>query len=215
MIRGILFDVDGTLIDNTELHVETWYEALAPHEEVSRERIRHQIGKGGDQLVPTVAPRLSPLEQTEVREAHRRLYLERIDRARPLPGAAELVREVQRRGLKVILASSSHAEEIERHLGILGLGQIPHTAAEDVAATKPAPDVFDTALQTLALTPDEALVIGDTPYDVEAAGRLGLRTVAVLSGGFSREELEKAGAIAVYQNAAALLADLDRVLTAD
>lgn len=214
MTTAALLDVDGTLIDDNLLHVLAWHRAFERlGREVPARAILDRIGMGGDQLAPAI------LEDEELAERARALhgeeYLDKglIDAIQPFPGARELVSSLRERGVRVALASSAKREELERYLPLLG-GEDAFDAVvskAQVDASKPAPDVFAAALEALG-RPAHAFVVGDTIYDVEAAAKLGLPCVAVLSGGIDREQLERAGAAAIYDGVAAIATDLDRVL---
>jgi membrane protein len=205
-IKAILFDLDGTLVDSNDLHVAAWEEAFARHgHHVDRKRIRSQIGKGGDTFVPSLLPDLPEDEQEALADAHGEVFQGRfLDRVKPFPGARDLLRRVHDGGLKVALASSAAQKELDHYVGLLNARDLidATTAADDVETSKPAPDIVAVALKKLGVAADEALFVGDTPYDVESGAGAGVATVAVLSGGFDRVAL--AGAKAVYDDAAAL-----------
>lgn len=207
-LRAILFDLDGTLVDTNDLHVEAWDRAFREHgHQFSREQIHEQIGKGGDNLLPSLLPDASKAEQDAIDDRHGEIYKgELMPTARPFPGASDLLRRTKDEGLQVVLASSAGEEEIDHYVGLLGKDLISFTTGkDDVEASKPCPDIFEAALKKGGLAPGEAIVVGDTPYDVLAAKRAGVECVAVLSGGFSEQDLRGAGAAAVYRDAADLL----------
>ena len=213
-LRAILFDLDGTLVDTNQLHVEAWDRALREHGHVfTREQIHSQIGKGGDNLLPSLLPDASDEERDSIDERHGEIYKgELIPTARPFPRARDLLLRTTDEGLKVVLASSAGGEEVDHYVGLLGKELISFTTGkDDVEASKPCPDIFEAALRKGSLKPEEAIVIGDTPYDVLAAKRAGLECIAVLSGGFSEEELRGAGAVAVYRDAADLFDHWDEL----
>ena len=213
-LRAILFDLDGTLVDTNDLHVEAWDRAFREHgHEFTREQIHGQVGKGGDNLLPSLLPDASEEEQQAIDERHGEIYKgELMPTARPFPRAGDLLRRTKDEGLKVVLASSAGGEEIDHYVGLLGKDLISFTTGkDDVEASKPCPDIFEAALRKGGLKPDEAIVIGDTPYDVIAAKRAGLECIAVLAGGFAGAELRGAGAMAVYQDAADLFDHWDEL----
>ena len=213
-LRAILFDLDGTLVDTNDLHVEAWDRAFRAHgHQFSREQIHSQIGKGGDNLLPSLLPDSSEEEQEAIDERHGEIYKgELMPTARPFPRASDLLRRTRDEGLQVVLASSAGAEEIDHYVGLLGEDLISFTTGkDDVEASKPCPDIFQAALAKGGLEPGEAIVVGDTPYDVLAARRAALRCIAVLSGGFREEELRGAGAIAIYRDAGDLIDHWDEL----
>ncbi|AQH05187.1 HAD family hydrolase (plasmid) [Burkholderia sp. KK1] len=213
MPRAAIFDIDGTLIDSVDLHAQAWREAFAHFGfEVSFEQARSQIGKGGDKLLPVF------LSEDQIRDHGKELQAWRakhfkanyLQMVRPFAAVPELLQRLRDGGLKLAVASSAKKDELEVDLDIAGVAGIFNVtvSSEDVAQSKPAPDVFEVALQKLGVPPDAAIVIGDSPYDAQAAGRTGLRTIGVLSGGFPEQSLRDAGCIAVYPGPAGLLANL-------
>ncbi len=213
-ITTLLFDIDGTLVDSNDFHVEAWLEVFrrAGHE-FTPPIVHDQIGKGGDNLLPTLLPDLSEEEQEKIAEQHGPLYRERyMDRVRPFPGARDLLARGKEEGFTVALATSANPEELDHYVELLDARDLIDvtTSKGDVEATKPAPDIFAAAVDKAGVRPQEALVIGDTPYDVLAANRAGVQAIGLLSGGFPEEDLRAAGAIAVYRDAADLLAQWDR-----
>jgi HAD superfamily hydrolase (TIGR01509 family) len=213
-IKAILFDIDGTLVDSNDMHVIAWEEAFAGiGATFDRQVIHDQIGKGTDMLVPTLLPDLDDDAVEALGDAHGDIFKAKfLERARPFPQAHDLLARTHAAGQKVVLASSASAPELEHYLDLLDARDLVSetTSADDVANTKPAPDIFATALSKVApLGPDEVLVVGDTPYDIEAAAKCGIAAVGLRSGKFSDAVLLEAGAIAIYDDVAALLADYD------
>ena len=209
-----LLDVDGTLVDSNEAHVEVWHTAFAERGlTISRNLIRKQIGKGADMLVPTLAPQLNEQEQKAVGERQGTLfkshYLELIN---AFPGAHQLIELLARRGIKVVLASSSGESEIEHYIELLDVRDMIYavTSRDEVAHTKPAPDIFSQALKKVApLDSLDVIAVGDTPYDAIAATRCGIYAVGLRTGGFSDTELNRAGAQIIYDSVAELHAVLN------
>lgn len=204
----VLLDVDGTLVDNSYIHTLAWWEACREHGIDAPMAVIHRlVGMGGDQLVPALIRRDLP----ELEEAHSRHYRCRIDDVLPLPGATELLAELHRRDVTVTLATSSNPSDLRVILGRLPTSTlVDHVVtAEDVAASKPAPDLAAVAMTASGAEPDSTVFIGDTRWDVEAAGRVGIPCVGLLSGGWSAAELLDAGAVEVYDDCAAFLADFD------
>ena len=213
-IRAVLFDIDGTLVDSNDYHVLAWEEAFAGvGVTLDRQAIHDQIGKGTDMFVPALLPDANEALQEKLGEAHgdifKRRYLEQVT---PFAGAHDLLARAHKAGLEVVLASSASTQELEHYTKLLDAEDLvgATTSADDVQRTKPAPDIFATALKKLApLRPDEAIVVGDTPYDMEAATKCGITAVAVRSGKFPDDALRSAGAVRIYDDVAALLADYD------
>jgi HAD superfamily hydrolase (TIGR01509 family) len=213
-IRAVLFDIDGTLVDSNDLHVLAWQEAFKSiGVDLDREAIHEQIGKGTDMFVPALLPDADDATQEALGKAHGAAFKGRyLEKVKPFAGAHDLLARVREAGQTVVLASSASAEELEHYTSLLDAEDLvgATTSADDVQRTKPAPDIFATALEKVVpLTADEVLVVGDTPYDVEAAVKCGIGAIAVRSGKFPDEALRAAGAIALYDDVAALLADYD------
>lgn len=216
MPKAVIFDVDGTLVDTNDLHAAAWSDAFRHFGiDVPAAAIRGQIGKGGDQLMPVF---LSPdrLQRDGERisalrgEIFKRDYLHR---SRAFPGVRALFQRLRDAGQTIVLASSGNTDEIEHHMRLAEIADLVEavTSADDAERSKPAPDIFAAALQRIApLAAADAVAVGDTPYDAQAAGKIGLGTVGLLCGGFAEGDLRQAGCIALYQDPAALLADLDR-----
>lgn len=201
---GVLFDVDGTLVDTNYLHTLAWSRAFSSAGEWAPMNAIHRlVGMGGDQLVPELLGH----PNDEAKEARSKYYLELIDEARVFPGATDLVRAVHRAGVRSILATSSPGDELDQIRKLLDVDDALDavTTADDAAASKPAPDIFLAAINTGAVDPKLTLVIGDSVWDVAAARAAGLGCVGVESGGFSRHELSEAGALHVYRDVRELL----------
>jgi HAD superfamily hydrolase (TIGR01509 family) len=216
---GVLFDVDGTLVDTTYLHAVAWWEALrqAGHD-VTMARIHRAIGMGSDRILEALLGTDRDRDRdSELSAAHGSLYSVYWDRLRPLPGAADLLRACAARGLRVVLASSARPAEFAALRRALAADDVifAATGAADAEESKPEPDILQVALERGELAPDRALMVGDSVWDVLAAQRSGLRCVGVTCGGTGEAELIEAGAVAVFADPAALLADLDRSPLAD
>jgi HAD superfamily hydrolase (TIGR01509 family) len=215
LIRAVIFDVDGTLVDSNDLHVEAWREAFRRYgKELAFDEVHGQMGKGGDQLMPVFCSKEELDEFGEELERHRvELFAGRyLSRVRPFPRVRELFERLKADGLQTAFASSAKAEELEQHKKSLRVEDLLEaaTSADDAERSKPYPDIFQAALAGLnGVRPEEAIVVGDTPYDVEAAAKAGMRTVGVLSGGFTEEALRGAGAVAVYRDVSDLLDHYD------
>ena len=211
-VEAVLFDIDGTLADSNGFHVRAWMEAFREHaHEVPEAAIAKQIGKGGDLLVPALLPALSEAEQKRIADRHGAVFKERyLGEVKPFAGARELLEKVHRAGKTVVLASSASQAEVDHYLDLLDARGIvaATTSIDDVATSKPAGDIFAAALAKAKVRPAHAVVVGDTPYDVEAGTKVGVRTVAVRSGGFTDAEL--AGAVGVYDDVAGVLREWKR-----
>lgn len=206
-VKTVFLDIDGTLMDTNYLHIEAWAQAF---EEVGarppRSRIHHEVGKGSDKLIPEFVEDNQRAER--VSELHSEYYAELQERGHPLPGAKKLIASLVEGGYEVWLATSAKPEELEHHMRELEAeGKISGVVTSDEAEeSKPAPDIFGIALERAGAAPEDAVVVGDSIWDIEAAKEAGVRTAAVMTGGaFSRTELEEAGAYVVYEDCAELL----------
>jgi HAD superfamily hydrolase (TIGR01509 family) len=209
---GVLFDVDGTLVDSNDAHARAWLEAL--HEAgygVGFETVRRLIGMGADHFLPeTVGLSAESPAGQAIAERRGAIFREKyLRQVRPLPGARDLVLRLGRDGYALAAASSAQPQELQSLLKIAGTDDLigAQTSAGDADESKPEPDVVLAALRKLRLAPSAALLIGDTPYDRDAAARAGVAFIGFRSGGWSEADL--AGALAVYDGPADLLARLD------
>jgi HAD superfamily hydrolase (TIGR01509 family) len=200
MTTAAILDIDGTLVDTNYHHAIAWYRAFRAKDLVLPIwRIHRQIGQGGDQLVAALAgEEVERRDGRAIRELEAERYRGLIDEVEPLQGARELVEELKRRVDRVVLASSARQAEVEHYLDLLDARDLADawTTSADVEATKPEPDLIRAAMMKAGA--DSALMFGDSVWDCEAAARAGLRSVAVLTGGFSEDELRRAGASAVF-----------------
>jgi phosphoglycolate phosphatase-like HAD superfamily hydrolase len=212
--RAAILDIDGTLVDTNYHHAVAWYRAFRRNGIVLPVwRIHRHIGMGGDQLVAALAgDRVEEEKGDAIRDAETELYMELIGEVAPTERAREMIEELKRRGHSVVLASSAKQAEVEHYLDLLEARELADawTTSDDVEATKPQPDLVVAALgKAGGGDSSPATMIGDTPWDVKAAGRAEVETIAVLTGGFSESELRDAGAVAVYESVAELLERLD------
>ena len=197
-----ILDIDGTLVDTNYQHAIAWYNAFRQHDVVLPVwRIHRHIGMGGDQLVGSLAG--DEVEEElgdDIRSAEKALYLSSIQSTSPLEGSRELIEDLKNAGRQVVLASSAKEQEVDHYLDLLDARDIVDgwTTSADVENTKPQPDLVVAALEKLGTR--EAVMVGDTPWDVKAARAADVDTVAVLTGGFSEDELRDAGAVAVFQS---------------
>jgi HAD superfamily hydrolase (TIGR01549 family) len=201
MSQIAILDVDGTLVDTNYQHAIAWFRAFLRHDVVVPIwRIHRHIGMGGDQLIAAVAgDKVEERHGDDIREAESELYKELIGEVRTMEGSRELIEDLREQDNVVVLASSAKDWEVEHYIELLDAAEIVDswTTSADVESTKPEPDLIKAALDK-ADTDGEALLIGDTVWDVEAAKRAGVETLAVLTGGFSEQELRDAGARDVY-----------------
>jgi HAD superfamily hydrolase (TIGR01509 family) len=211
--RAVLFDVDGTLVDTNDLHAAAWREAFRRFgHDLPLDKIRWQVGKGGDNLIPSLLPGLGDEEKERIEAWRGDLYKrDYLPRAMPFEGVRALFERLVADGVGVVLASSSHAEEVGYYLGLIGCEDLvaATTSKDDVGASKPCPDIFEAALGKAGVAAGEAVVVGDSVWDVKAAAQAGLRAVGFRSGGFPDAALEEAGACALYDGPADLLARYD------
>jgi HAD superfamily hydrolase (TIGR01549 family) len=202
MPPAAILDIDGTLVDTNYHHVIAWYRAFHQHGVVLPIwRIHRHIGMGGDHLVEALGgERLEEEKGDDIRAAEKVLYAELIGEVEPLEGARELIDDLKGRGHAVVLASSAKEDEVEHYLELLDARELADgwTTSADVEATKPEPDLVQAAIDKAG--GGEAVMVGDSTWDCEAAKRAGIETVAVLTGGFSEAELRDAGAVAVYHS---------------
>ncbi|MBT2382934.1 HAD family hydrolase [Streptomyces sp. ISL-11] len=211
--RAAVFDVDGTLVDTNYLHAVTWWEAFhqAGHR-VAMTDVHHTVGMGSERLIERLLGEDRDRERDEeISAAHSTLYATWFDRLTALDGAADLLRALAGRDWRIVLATSAKGTELTALRRAIDADDAIRdaTSADDVGSSKPAPDPVRQALEQAGVPPERALFVGDTVWDVQAAGRAGVGCVALLSGGIGQAELEAAGAVAVYRDPAALLADLD------
>jgi phosphoglycolate phosphatase-like HAD superfamily hydrolase len=213
MYQAVLFDVDGTLVDSNDAHAHAWVEAFAEAGVgVDFGKVRRSIGMGGDKLMPAVsgisenAPDGQRISKRR-REIFKTKYLPAL---RPFAGARDLVEEVMARGMRAVAASSAKRDELERLLQIARASELldDATSSDDAEESKPDPDIVHAALAKAKAPPADALMIGDTPYDVEAATRADVAVIAFRCGGWSDQDLR--GAIAIYDGPWELVAQIDQ-----
>ncbi|MDB4981557.1 MAG: hypothetical protein JWM82_2309 [Myxococcales bacterium] len=211
--RALIFDIDGTLVDSNDAHAAAWSEALADfYIHRSPGLIRPLIGMGGDKLLPqlTGIDAESPLGKRIADRRGQHFRDHHLKTVAPFPGVRALFERLAADGVRLAIASSAQKNELERLLEIAQVRDlIEHeTSADDVASSKPDPDAVDAAMARLRVPKDAAIMVGDTPYDIEAARRAGIDAIGFRCGGRSDGEL--AGAVALYDGPAAMLRDYDR-----
>ena len=211
MADAIIFDVDGTLLDSVDYHARAWQETFEQYGlAVTFDAVRSQIGKGGDELMPAFVPKamLDDVGDKMKGERGRHFKDKYLPLVRPFPKVRELFERLIADGRRVVLASSGTRDEVDQYKRIAGISDLieSDTSSDDAGRSKPHPDIFLAAMEKLGI-PDtrSVLVVGDTPYDAEAAGRAGLKTVGVLCGGFPEEDLRRAGCVTLYRDPAHLL----------
>ena len=211
MPPAAILDIDGTLVDTNYQHAVAWYRAFKQSGVVVPIwRIHRHVGMGGDQLVKELTSEAFDQEHgDEIRNAEKALYMSLIVEVEPMRGARELIEDLKRRGHHVVLASSAKAHEVEHYLDLLDARELADawTTSADVKATKPDPDLVVTALEKAG--GGTAVMVGDTVWDIEAAERAGIETIAVLTGGYSEAELRDAGAVCVFESIHELRERLD------
>ena len=219
MIEAVIFDVDGTLVDSVDLHARAWQEAFRQFgRDLSFSQVREQIGKGADQLLPVFFSE-EQLERfgKELEEFRQSLFKRSyMPKVKAFPRVRDLFLRIRSEGQRILLASSAKDEELETYQRLINAEDLveAQSSASDVSRSKPHPDIFAAALKAGNISADRAMAVGDTPYDAEAAGKIGLRTIGVLSGGFPEEKLRVAGCVEIFRDPADLLEHYDRSVLA-
>ena len=212
MIKAVIFDIDGTLVDSVDLHARAWQETFRHFgKEIPYQKVRHQIGKGGDQLMPVFFSKEELDKFGDEMEKYRgELFKhEYLPQVRAFARVRELFQKLKDEGFRLALASSAKEDELGTYKKLARIEDLveEETSADDAGKSKPHPDIFEAVMERLGdIAPSEAIVVGDTPYDAEAAGKIGLRTLGVLCGGFPEAELKAAGCLQIYKDPADLLA---------
>lgn len=213
-LEGVLLDVDGTLVLSNDAHAQAWVEAFADYGyEIKFEKVRPLIGMGGDQVIPKMVSELDSEEGVgkQISERRKELIINKFSADLVCTnGSRELVEKMKDAGLHLIIASSATSQEMDVLLKIARVEDLipEHTTSSDAENSKPAPDIVEVALQKADLEADKAVMLADTPYDIESAGKAGVGVIAFRTGGFSDEQLS--GAIAIYDDPADLLRQYDQ-----
>jgi HAD superfamily hydrolase (TIGR01509 family) len=215
LLKGVIFDIDGTLVDSNDAHAQAWVETFAEAGyDVPFEKVRPLIGMGGDKLLPkTIGISRDSDEGKKLGERRGKLFRSKyLPRLRALPGSRELVLRVKQDGLKAIVATSAKDEELK---GLLKAARVEDlmeekATASDAKRSKPDPDIVEAAVDESGSSAKQLVMIGDTPYDIEAATKAGVRAIGFLSGGWSRDDLE--GAVEIYEGPSDLLTHYDSSL---
>ena len=211
MIVAVIFDIDGTLVDSVDLHAEAWRLSFARFgKKVTFAEVRRQIGKGGDQLMPVFLSRQELGDFGDELEQYRGDLFKKefLPRVKPFPCVRQLFERIREDDKRIALASSAKGNELKTYKSIADIEDLveTETSSDDAEKSKPYPDIFQAAVARLGdVSVDNVLVVGDTIYDAEAAGKANLRIVGVMCGGWSGEDLQQAGCIAVYRDPADLL----------
>lgn len=220
MVKAVIFDMDGTLIDSVDLHARAWQEIFLKYGvQTDFQAVRDQIGKGGDKLMKVFLSETQIARQgKEIEEQRTKLFTSKyLPQVKPFPGLRRLFERLRDDGIKIALASSAKDKELQTYKKITGIEPYlaQDTSSDDVSNSKPDPDIFLTARRKLGIEPGEIIAIGDTPYDAESAGKAGMRTIGLLCGGTSPEKLRAAGCVALYRDPADLLKNYDSSPLAD
>ncbi len=210
MVKALLCDLDGTLVESNWLHAEAWQVSFREMGiELELEEVRRQIGKGGEELVPVFVPWWKRKHIQEPLEAYRKFVFQTdyLARVKPIPRVREFLLRLKKADIRLSLASSASKEDL---LVYKKIGQMEdlieeESSADDAERSKPHPDIFQATLKRLGLKPKDVLALGDTPYDAEAAGKANIWTIGVTTGGWSREDLLAAGCVEVYKDVGELL----------
>jgi len=219
MIEAFIFDIDGTLIDSNDFHARAWQKAFAEYgKEISFEKIRPQIGKGADTLLPEFLTKEEIDEfGDEIAELRGAIFKkEYLSRVKPFPKVRELFEKIKDGGGRIALASSANEDEVEAYQKIANIEDLVEksTSADDAEKSKPEPDIFQAVLKLLDNpAPATILVVGDTPYDAEAATKAKLKIVGVLCGNFAEKDLREKGCADIYRDPADLLANYEKLLS--
>ncbi len=208
-IKGVILDVDGTLVDSNDSHTQAWIQAFGEFGfKPSYEEVRHLIGMGSDKMLPTITGYTKESVTGKlISQRWDEIFKEQfLPRLRPFDGNRELLQKMKNEGLKLVIASSAKEDQLEVLLEVAKVKDLiqEKTSSDEAKNSKPDPDIIEIALKKIGVTAEEAIMIGDTPYDIEAARKLEIGTIAFRSGGW--EDSELGGAIAIYNDAADLLA---------
>ena len=214
-LKAVLLDIDGTLLDSNSFHAESWVRTLQHFGyNATFEAVVKQIGMGGEYLLPNFVPADKLRSQEKEINAFRKslFHREYIDRIVPFLDARTLLERMRSQHLRIAIATSSERDDFETFKTLLKIHDLVEedATADDAEKPKPEPDIFQAALNFLGVEPGEALALGDTPWDVEAARKAGVSTVAVQSGGWTEQQLREAGAIAVYVDVADIVRNFER-----
>ena len=221
MIKAIIFDLDGTLVDSVDYHAQAWVKAFKEYGyDIPFEKVRQEIGKDSKFLIEDLLPaEEAQKHKSDLADYHDKYYQDNfLEKVQPFPQVKELFEAIKKDGIKTILASSAKKEMVEHYKKLLDIKDLVDgaTSTDDVDKSKPEPQIFQSALEKLGdLSTEEVIAVGDSPYDAIAAAKISLRTIGVLAGGFERETLTQAGCVAIYQDPADLLDNYPKFLDID
>lgn len=212
-IRGVILDVDGTLVDSNDAHTRSWLEAMAEkgHTNLEYGKVRGKIGMGGDKLLPDVLgiEKDTP-EGKEISARRGQIFKRRyLNGLQPFPGARRLIEVMREHGLKIAIASSAEKDELQSLLQVVGATDLieEETSSADTKQSKPDPNIVQITLERMQLPPEEVIMLGDTAYDIEAARKAGVQTISLRCGGWKDQDLK--GALAIYNDPEDLLNHYD------
>ena len=212
MIEAVIFDIDGTIVDSVDLHAKAWQRTFSKFgKNILLEAIRSQIGKGADQLLPVYFSSQELEQFGEAMELYRGELFKKeyLPKVKGFPKVRELFERIKQDKIQIALASSAKKDELKKYKEIAQIDDLieSETSSDNVERSKPCPDIFDAALQQLVnVAPGKVIVVGDTPYDAEAATKVNVNSIGLLSGGWTQHQLRRAGCIAIYRDPADLLA---------
>jgi HAD superfamily hydrolase (TIGR01509 family) len=217
-MQAVIFDIDGTLIDSVDLHAKAWKDALEHFGyEFTFDKIRGQIGKGGDQLLPFLLNgEEAEAKGREIEKCRSDLFKKQyLAQVKPFPGVRDLFQRFLKEGWKIALASSAKGDELQTYKKTAGIDDLldTETSSDDADKSKPHPDIFLAALEHLGdMRPEDCLIVGDSPYDAEAAAKASIRAIGVLCGGFELDELQKAGYEDIFRDPTDMLQNFDKIV---
>ena len=218
MIEAFIFDIDGTLIDSVDQHAEAWVKAFEKFgRKIKFYEARRQVGRGGDQFLPEFLLKKEIKEFGKDLEDERGVIFKRdfLPKIKPFPKVRELFEKIRADGKRIVLASSAKADELEVYKKIARIEDLieDETSADDAEKSKPEPDIFEAALAKLGkISKKKVVVIGDTAYDAEAASKIELNTIGVLTGGWTGTELKSVGCSDVFRNVEKILENYDKIV---
>jgi HAD superfamily hydrolase (TIGR01549 family) len=212
MIEAVIFDIDGTIVDSVDLHAKAWQRTFSKFgKNILLEAIRSQIGKGADQLLPVYFSSQELEQFGEAMELYRGELFKKeyLPKVKGFPKVRELFERIKQDKIQIALASSAKKDELKKYKEIAQIDDLieSETSSDNVERSKPCPDIFDAALEQLGnVAPGKVIVVGDTPYDAEAATKANVNSIGLLSGGWTQHQLRRSGCIAIYRDPADLLA---------